>query len=210
MSIYKFLTIAWQKCAGVRDKIAYKGADFASWKTQEELGFEEKSGNKYQPSSGIIKKAFKELNITDNDAVIDIGCGKGAAMYMMSLFPFKKVDGYDLSQEMVNIANDNFKKLGTADRCHAFRADASQYKDYFSYNYFYAFNPVPEEVFKELVANIVNNINDCPRNCTFVYLNPVYDEWIQNNTPFKLASKTKGIVNWNDVYVYKMNMSPKE
>jgi SAM-dependent methyltransferase len=205
MIFYKVITTLWQKCAGIRDKVVYKGADFASWKTQEELGFEEKLGNKYQPSSGIIKRAFKHLNITANDSVIDIGCGKGAAMYMMSRFPFKKVDGYDLSQEMVDIANDNFRKLGTTDRCHAFCANASEFKDYSAYNYFYAFNPVPEEVFKELLENIVDDIKNHPRAATFVYLNPVYDEWIRNNTPFKLVSKTKGVVNWNDVYVYRIS-----
>ena len=203
MSFYKCLTTIWQECAGLRDKLLYRGADFAFWKTQEELGFEEKSGNKYQPSSGIIKKTFRKMNITDDDAIVDIGCGKGAAMFMLSAFPFKCVDGYDLSQEMVDIANDNFKKLGISDKCRAFHADASEFKDYSKYNYFYAFNPVPEVVFKELIKNIVDNITINPRECTFVYLNPVYDEWIRNHTSFEIAFKTKGIVSWNDVYVYK-------
>ena len=200
--IYNIITNTWQFGSTMNDKLFRHGADFSSWMTQEQLGISEKDGNKYQPSSGIFKKALKKLNISDKDCILDIGCGKGRAMYMMSGFPFKCIEGYDLSDEMVKVANNNFKITKTDDRCRAFKADAGVFTEYTKYNYFYAFNPVPEVVFKRMLANIIDNIDANPRKCFFIYLNPVYDSFVIAETKFKPVFKIKGMVDWNDVCVY--------
>ena len=202
--IYKLLTLIWRRASIFNDKVFRKGGDFSDWLSLEELGFSKERGNKYQPSSGIIKRVFRELKPCKADTIVDIGCGKGRAMYMLSQFEFGAIEGYDLSSQMVDVANSNFAKTGINDRCRAFLADAAEYKDYNKYNYFYAFNPVPEIVFEKLMGNIVENIEQNPRECFFVYLNPVYDKYIKEHTPFKLDRIKRGIVRWNDVYVYKM------
>ena len=45
--------------------------------------------------------------VTDKDAIIDIGCGKGRMLYFFSQFPFKYVDGLEYSRELVAAAEGN-------------------------------------------------------------------------------------------------------
>jgi cyclopropane fatty-acyl-phospholipid synthase-like methyltransferase len=52
---------------------------------------------------------LNDLNITANDSIIDIGCGKGSAMLSMLGFPFARVDGVELSQQIGSIAIRNLK-----------------------------------------------------------------------------------------------------
>lgn len=201
--IYKMITFLWQEAAKVNDKLFRKGGEFSKWESNDSLGFSEQLGNKYQPSSDRIIKVFNKLNIKPTDSIIDIGCGKGKAMFLMSKFPFMRIDGYDLSDRMVSIANENFIRIGKGNICKAFYADAANYKDYSKYNYFYAFNPVPENVFHLLLTNIENSIEICPREAFFVYLNPVYDKYFESNGKWERIIEDKGILKWDDVYVYK-------
>ncbi len=202
MILYNSLTKVWRFFSRINDKIFRKGGDFSDWMNQSELGFSDKCGNKYQPSSGKIIYALKQLNISNEDCILDIGCGKGRAMYMMSGFPFKIIDGFDLSDKMVEIANLNFNKVGISNRCKAFKADAANFKDFSQYDFFYAFNPVPKDVFKKLLVNIVNDIKKNPRKCIFIYMNPEYDDYLQKETPFILFKTIKSMIKWNDIYVY--------
>lgn len=65
-----------------------KGADFAGRIMQEDLGFTPKEGNDYTASWGYIRRLFYN-RITENDSIIDLGCGKGYAMYVMGKFKFR-------------------------------------------------------------------------------------------------------------------------
>ena len=60
------------------------------------------SGNKY------LKKLLTSLDIQYNDKILDIGCAKGSALKVMLSYPFKKIDGLELSPELVKIAKRNF------------------------------------------------------------------------------------------------------
>lgn len=51
---------------------------------------------------GFIKKAIKNLNINDNDAVLDMGCGTGRNILLMNKFSGKnsRFTGMDISLDM--------------------------------------------------------------------------------------------------------------
>ena len=201
--IYKAITEVWQTVAKLNDKFFRHGGDFSGWESNSSLGISEKEGNKYQPSSDRIKKVLKELDIKSADSIIDIGCGKGRAMYMMSKFPFRKIVGYDLSENMVITANKNFNIVGKGDVCSAIIANAADFKEYTDYNYFYAFNPVPEQIFKKMMGNIEENIAEHPRKATFIYLNPVYKSYFDDSVKWECIMKKKALLDWNHVYVYR-------
>ena len=200
--IWNMLRRVWQAGAVANDRLFRHGCDFSRWATQEELGFAESAGNQYQPSDGGLKKLLKKFHITPKDAIIDIGCGKGKAMYLMSRYPFGAVRGYDLSEALTRTANDNFHRLGIEDRCQAFQADALEFQDYDEYNYFYLFNPFPEEVFRVMIGHLMDSLKRKSRSCTMIYLHPVCHEYIIQNTPFKLTWKKKSWIDWFDYYCY--------
>lgn len=200
--IYSRLCSLWQRAAKTNDRLFRGNADFSGWMSQEEAGFSDKEGNKYQPSTDTLIKILKKFPIDIEDAIIDLGCGKGKAMYLMSKFPFGKIEGYDLSKELVHIANENFQKLGIT-KCHAVQADAMFYKDYDKFNYFYIFNAFPQEVFEVMMGYILDSLKRNPRSCYFIYLHPTCHDYLINNTPFRLIYKKKSLTSWFDYYCYE-------
>ena len=200
--VHDGLCTLWQGAAIKNDQLFRKSADFSSWMSQEEAGFSQERGNQYQPSTDALVKVLKRFPITDQDSIIDLGCGKGKAMYLMRRFPFKKIGGYDLSGELVQIANQNFQRLGLS-RCHAIQADAITYEDYDEYNYFYIFNAFPQEVFEVMIAHVLESLRRSPRTCYFIYLHPVCHEYLVSHTPFRLIYRRRSVVSWFDYYCYQ-------
>lgn len=192
----------WQWASKRNDQLCCKGADFAEWMTQEDAGFTKTQGNKYQPSDSRLKKVLKRFPITEADSILDIGCGKGKAMYMMSQFPFHKIQGYDLSKKLADIANQNFKILGLK-QCHACQADALEFTAYDDFNYFYIFNSLPQKVFEVMMKHLLESMERRPRKVRFIYLNPECHGYMEAHTPFRLVYKKRAPISWFTYYVYE-------
>lgn len=206
----------------LKNLLFYNG-DFSGCESQENLGFTESDGNQYQATEDYFKKVLQDMNISENDAIIDIGCGKGKAMYMFSKYNFSKIGGFDISEKLVNIANDNFNKLGISSKCSAWIADASTYNDYDEYNWFYFYNPVPSFIFKTTFQNILESINRNPRKCVIIYSNSENHDYIistsnfkeiktyksfmwylVNKTPLKLLGNGKDMSRWFSTTCYEL------
>lgn len=201
--IKEILSKLWQKTSAINDKLFRHGCDFAQWETNDELGIDESKGNKYMPSGDSLKGVLKKIPINNQSKIIDIGCGKGKAMYIMSKYPFSQVKGLDLSEKLVNISNGNFELLGTSGKCKAFVADASTFTDYDEFSHFYVYNAVPETVFKQVINNISESLERSPREAYFIYLNPVHADIIERDSKFKKFYTKKGVYSWFDFYCYK-------
>lgn len=61
--------------------------------------------------AGILKKFLRNEHITPDDAIIDVGCGKGRMVYFFSKFPFGQVAGLEYSQEVYETAKENMLRL---------------------------------------------------------------------------------------------------
>ena len=200
--VHGMLCSLWQGVAQRNDRLFRGDADFSEWMSQEDAGFSEGRGNQYQPSTDALVKVLKRFPISSKDAILDMGCGKGKAMYLMSRFPFGKVRGYDLSEELVQIASQNFQKLGLS-RCRAIQADATVYEDYDEFNYFYIFNAFPQEIFEVMIGHLMDSLERRSRDCYFIYLHPVCHEYLVSHTPFRLTYKRKSLISWFDYYCYE-------
>jgi len=65
--------------------------------------------NSFRPTYPTqLFEAINNYHTGDHDLVIDIGCGSGQASYPLTKY-FKKVIGTDLSQTMINAANNEIK-----------------------------------------------------------------------------------------------------
>lgn len=113
------------------------GISWGGLEIQAQLGFTPDKGNQYQAAGDYLDKVLKKFIISEKDAVIDCGCGKGRAMWILAKAGFGCVDGYDISQKLIGEANLNFKQLGVSSICKAFAADAVLYHDYDKDTYIY-------------------------------------------------------------------------
>lgn len=193
--LYRTLCNLWVKKACAEDRKL--GVDFAAW--------EEKPaplhGNKYQPSTDGLKEVLDKLPIKDTDVIVDIGCGKGKAMYLMSRFPFAYIDGIEFSKELCQTARENFKKLHLP-QCTVIQADAAEFECYDDYNYFYIFNSFPRAVFRKMLNHILYSLAKNPRKIYFIYLNPVCHDMLIETGVFKLLFRKRHLIRWFQYYCY--------
>ncbi|MCD8150430.1 MAG: class I SAM-dependent methyltransferase [Clostridiales bacterium] len=209
--IYRLCCQIWQRAAKINDRLLRGNGDFSGWMSQEEAGISKEKGNQYQPSTDELVKVLEKFNIGKGDHILDIGCGKGKAMYLMSSFPFGSIEGYDLSEKLVQIANENFAAL-KLEQCRAVQADTAVFDDYERYNYFYIFNSFPQEIFEQMMDHILDSLDRNPRKCTFIYLNPVCHEYMVKHTPFQMVYRIRHVIRWMEYccYTYTPIIARKE
>ncbi|MBP0902487.1 methyltransferase domain-containing protein [Mariniflexile gromovii] len=175
-----------------------QGLDFTEVLSLEQLGLSDENSYYYQTAgSNRVKKILSSMSITENDNFIDFGCGKGKILYIISKnFPFRKVDGVEISKKLCDIAIDNMKKLNVSN-VNIYNEDAVHFTDIDIYNYIYFYNPFPATVMKSVMDNIGKSLERVPRKVTIIYFNPTCHDQIISSGTFK------GSANKWRVFVYK-------
>lgn len=147
------------------------GLDFLRVTQPRELGFDENVVHRGSPSGNkYLHDLLGDLGIRPDDAVLDVGCAKGSAMRTMLDFPFERVDGVEISAQLAAIASTNFERLGTRN-ARVFCANAVDFEAYGRYNVFYFYNPFPDEVMRQVLAQLQRQL-DPAREALIIYNTP--------------------------------------
>lgn len=143
---------------------------------------------------------LQSLNITPDDSIIDIGCGKGNVLRIAYKYPFKRIKGIDLDERLVRIAKKNFNILKMNDRISVSAGDAVKYKKYYEYNILYLANPFGRDIMEKVIKRIVGSKKGKIR---IVYYNPTCAEVIEKYGGVKkkvLFDKSKSYYT----YIYEL------
>lgn len=167
-----------------------RGLDFFDTQNFNESDYNTAISVQYEPSRSGFESVFNSLSISDKDSILDIGCGKGKAIALLSKYPFKNIDGYDISESLCNIARKNLSILGIINS-EVFCANALEFTAYDKYNYFYLYNPVPATVFVTVFESINKSFERNPRKIHIINVNPQYSEIILENQDYKLVKVIK-------------------
>jgi SAM-dependent methyltransferase len=183
----------------------YRGLDFLTEVSPEELNFDLKRAHGYGPSGkSFLKEVVSDFNITPKDSIIDVGCGKGSAMKSLLEFPFARVDGVELSARIADIATQNFKRLKEK-RCKVYTMDAGYFRQYDDYNYIYFYNPFPAIVMSEVIDNLKASLQRSDREIVIIYMSPTCNNVITESGVFARAGIYHKDGAWITVY---SNRSP--
>jgi SAM-dependent methyltransferase len=198
--LYRILRNLYYNFTRFKEKIT--GVDFSANADNHESSLDHSYGVHYAPSikNGLVS-ILRKLPVNKEESIIDIGCGKGKAMYFMSKFPFKQIDGYDISEDLCNVARKNLSILYVKNAS-VYCANASEFNNYDTYNYFYIFNSLHSDLFETVFENIQKSIRNKQRKVYLICLNPVYDKIILRDNSFKLLLKYHAFVSWFDVKCY--------
>jgi SAM-dependent methyltransferase len=155
-----------------RLRMTYRGIDLRG-ANPADLGLSEDRSAGHRDSGGPdLDRILKGFSISRSDSVLDIGCGKGGAMLTLAKYPFARVDGLELSPQLVRIAQHNLERMHISNAT-LFCCDALNFSELDHYNYFYMYNPFPEIVMRPMMDNIVSSFRRLPRKVTLIYKNPV-------------------------------------
>lgn len=177
------------------------GTDFSGRIYQDELGVNSERANDYSPSPEDLIRTIKKTNVKGK-AIVDMGSGKGYAMWKMLQFPFSKVGGVELSETLCDSARSNLSRLaGNDNRWDIFMCDAGQWEGYDDYDIFYIYNSFPKKVMVEVKECLEKSIKQNKRKVYIWYLNPEYPE-VFDDEKWKLLRKGKWWELRNGMHVY--------
>ncbi len=149
------------------------------------------SGGQYQPSEpGLFREMLAALPVgVDGFTFIDLGSGKGRTLLMASDYPFHRIIGMELLEELNAIAQQNIAGYRSSQqKCfnvQSYSGDARRFEFPSDPTVFYLFNPFPRHVWREVLANLQRSLRAEPREVYLIYHNPVHEDilaaqnWLQ-------------------------------
>ncbi len=159
------------------------------------------------------------------DAILDIGCGKGAGLIALWNFGFHNLGGIEYTDNVFDILVANIEKMGMpkhivkvnsdetipqgsiiSNEVRCYHGDASQMAETLDlYNVFYFFNPFSYVLFAKVFKHIVESIERSPRMVKIVYAEPMCHSLILDSGYFQLEREmgmNYGGITYNaNVYV---------
>lgn len=149
------------------------GVDFGGYiPDSAKLGTDPDCCNGYE-AAYPMPEIFEYLNIKEGDRLLDVGSGKGYAMYMFSEFPFSVIHGVELSEYLAKISKENLQKIFPDDcRFQVFTENALSFSHLDDYNYIFMYNPFPREVVGQFVEVLKQSALRRKDKLTVIYQNP--------------------------------------
>jgi SAM-dependent methyltransferase len=110
---------------------------------------------------------------------IDLGSGKGRTLLMASDYPFRRIIGVELLAELNAIAVQNIARYRSdRQKCFAIESlagDARGFEFPAEPTVLYLFNPFPEHVLRQVLANLHTSLVSAPRAVYILYHNVVHE-----------------------------------
>lgn len=153
--------------------------DFGGWIFRWDL-YQEGDGHGYEPSYPL-EDVLEELEISFQDNIVDLGCGKGYAMYLLSKYNFGKIDGVEKNAQLYEIAQKNINTLfPKTERMHVFNQDVNEWEGFDNYNYFYLCNPFGKDTSCKVAQKIKDSAERMKRQKTVIYqMGEFVDDFIE-------------------------------
>jgi SAM-dependent methyltransferase len=152
-----------------------------------------------------LAAVLRQLPLSKETAVLDLGCGKGGALITFARLGFEHIDGVELSPELCKIARRNLALLGI-NHVRILEGDAAQFADLDDYGAVYMYNPFPRSVVTAVVFNLAASLKRASRPFLLIYLNPTCSDAILTG-PFEIYRQLT--LGQHDVHVYRFSPGPR-
>ena len=152
----------------------------------------------YEPAP--YRSIFRALDLIEikpgHDVFLDYGSGKGRAVVAAATYPFKKVIGVELSENLNAVARENLKRAKRHFRSpevEVLTADAMQYRLPDDVTVVFLYGPFFGEPMRAVVKQIEESLQRAMRKMTVVYRYPHWtDDPFDGNPRFKLMEEIVG------------------
>jgi SAM-dependent methyltransferase len=123
-----------------------------------------------------LRLALSRESVTDRDVFIDLGCGMGRmVLEAAARYPFRRVIGVELSEQLVEIARLNVAlttRRQRSGRIELVCSDVLEYQIPDDVTVVFMNNPFRGPVFKHVVDELVRSLRRDPRSIRIIYSNP--------------------------------------
>ncbi len=128
-------------------------------------------------------------NLISNSCIVDLGSGKGQAIYMFHLnHSFKKIKGIELDEEYYNISLNNFKYAykNIPSNVEIINLNAEDYIFEKDDNFVFLFNPFGADTLSIVMKNIYTSLKNYPRDFFIIYNNDIHNDVIMKDNKFEI------------------------
>jgi Methyltransferase domain len=152
----------------------------------ERLGLATEGRVDYEPSGWrTLRQVLPRGSVTGDDVFLDFGAGMGRILVQAIRYPFGKVIGVELSEDLARIARRNVDaQSGVADSVDVVVADATAYPIPDDVTVVYMHNPFYGEIFKAVLANLIASLDRRPRRLRLIYKQPVEHDLVVGSGRF--------------------------
>jgi len=116
---------------------------------------------------------------------VDLGCGKGRALFVASQFGIRRIIGVELSPSLVRVARDNVSRWHRPSDIQIICADASEYQWPRESLIVFLYNPFDSVILSRVLENLQASLRAGPRDVRVIYCSPSHrncfdrQEWLQ-------------------------------
>lgn len=176
------------------------GIKTAKIKRSESSEFFHYQGASYMQLIRILKEIAPQTNDFE---FVDIGCGKGRAVFVAESMGYDKLTGIELDEQLVLDVLENVKtytlKRSTS-QIQFLHANALNYKYKNTKTVYFLFNPFNEEILRRVLKKIKE---ESSAETWFIYMNPLYPKPFENEG-MELLKKVKTRF-YTEANVYRIN-----
>ncbi len=173
-----------------------RGLDTTRPVTSEDLGLTG-ARNPYVASGWFyLRRGLRGWTPTEADVFIDLGSGKGRVVYQAARYPFGRVVGVELSDELTAVARGNIERKRQTLRCKDIQfvtADITAFPLPDDATVVYMFNPVGGDLFDRAIDNVIASLDRRPRRVRLIYASPHEERIVEATGRFELLRRSKGV-----------------
>ncbi len=177
------------------------GVDFGGYIPDVNSSLEESGQCNGYEASYSMPNIFKILRINEDAKILDVGCGKGYAMYLFSQFPFSKIDGVEINKSLAAIAEENMNKIfpDNNGKFNVFCENALTFSHLEDYDYIYMYNPFPRDVVEQFVKKLEEAAIKKQGKLIVIYQNPQKGSLFEEGGVFKTTLRIDGTAVFESV-----------
>jgi len=162
----------------------------------EDLGLPAENRVWHDPSEWIpVRRAFRRLGVRPGDVCVDFGSGLGRALLVAAEFPFDRVLGVELSEQMNAVARRNVERNRSRFRARSVEivtADALIYEVPDDMSVAYMYCPFYGEVFEGVMEKLFASVDRRPRALRLVYNYPAEQRFLATSARVRLIDAVPG------------------
>src|SRR5262245_24400603 len=153
-------------------RVMYRFRDLdLSGASNEQTGVPASEGCEHAATGSVdLEEAFNAFGLSGRvKSILDVGCGKGAALITFHRLGIRQLSGVELSGEILDICRKNLKAMGvSADLKHG---NAMDLFDFSQFDMIYNFNSLPRQPLTVVLGNIINSVKRTNREVMILFSN---------------------------------------
>lgn len=156
----------------------------------EDLNVDAPEREGYEGSGWIdLRRMLRRGEVGPQDVFVDLGAGKGKIVMLAARYPFARVTGVEISEDLNVIGRRNLAQGRYRQRAkdvELVTADIAEYQIPDDVTVAYIYNTVRGETFDRVIANLVASVDRRPRSMRVIYLNAQEHDRLMATGRFKL------------------------